>query len=260
MRGHWRVATALGITAVSLWLADRLTGLRPIHTEAPNADGSAPNNPALGDPIRKPSNNEAARRPPDSATAPEPSGPHPLSAALCPQNMAWVAGVAVCIDLFEYPNLPGVYPAVMLDFREAEDTCHAEGKRLCTESEWTFACAGIESLPACNFGQVSKSVVVTDFWSSTQVSASLAARDGRRLSASSRCVSAHGVFDLPGNVQEWVRSEHPSGYEAALKGGRYNLSSIGCERSVQTRKPLTRLPHTGFRCCADPLVQPPGER
>ncbi|MEN9579112.1 MAG: hypothetical protein RJA70_2121 [Pseudomonadota bacterium] len=182
----------------------------------------------------------------------------------CPSGAAEPGGcpveprkLAICVDLFEYPNLPGVLPAVMLHFGDAERTCAAEGKRLCTESEWTMACRGTQRAGDCNYGQLLKSVVVTELWAPNQVSTSLAARDGRRISVRTECVSRAGVFDMPGNVQEWVRSEHPSGYKAALKGGRYNLSSIGCERSVQTRQPLARLPHTGFRCCADPLVQPP---
>src|SRR5579871_73633 len=52
-----------------------------------------------------------------------------------------------CIDRFEYPNRRGVYPWIMVDWVEARTMCAREGKRLCTEAEWTFACEGEEALP-----------------------------------------------------------------------------------------------------------------
>ena len=52
-----------------------------------------------------------------------------------------------CIDRYEYPNEAGALPVVMVSFIEARDACQTEGKRLCTEDEWTFACEGEERLP-----------------------------------------------------------------------------------------------------------------
>src|SRR5262245_5657283 len=52
-----------------------------------------------------------------------------------------------CVDELEYPNLPGVLPAVMVDFAEAEALCGAEGKRLCTSDEWELACEGPDIWP-----------------------------------------------------------------------------------------------------------------
>src|SRR5262249_51067799 len=52
-----------------------------------------------------------------------------------------------CIDRYEYPNQPGVKPAVMVTWDQAKATCEGEGKRLCTDSEWTLACEGAERRP-----------------------------------------------------------------------------------------------------------------
>ena len=52
-----------------------------------------------------------------------------------------------CIDRFEYPNKKGVYPVILVNWYEADDLCADEGKRLCTEDEWTFACEGEEATP-----------------------------------------------------------------------------------------------------------------
>ena len=52
-----------------------------------------------------------------------------------------------CIDVYEYPNLAGVRPAVMPDWNLARHACEVEGKRLCTVEEWEFACEGTEMWP-----------------------------------------------------------------------------------------------------------------
>jgi hypothetical protein len=202
--------------------------------------------------------------------------PHPLTAALCPPEMNWVAGaycpdrarrgercavsvreLGFCIDRFEYPNREGVLPAVLVPFYEAKNACEAEGKRLCAEVEFTLSCREPRSLADCNYGKSEKTALASRFFQRERVAEELEQVDGRRASSVSGCVSPHGVFDLLGNVQEWVASEHPAGYGGALKGGGYNESSIDCERSIQTRLIDVGYPNTGFRCCADPLVEPP---
>lgn len=47
-----------------------------------------------------------------------------------------------CIDRFEFPDLPCVYPVVWVRAREAAELCEAVGKRLCDAHEWEGACAG----------------------------------------------------------------------------------------------------------------------
>jgi hypothetical protein len=48
----------------------------------------------------------------------------------------------VCIDQFEYPDIPCTYPVVWVKAREAAQICAAEGKRLCDAHEWEGACVG----------------------------------------------------------------------------------------------------------------------
>ena len=47
-----------------------------------------------------------------------------------------------CIDRFEYPNQKGVFPIIMVNWTESQALCEEQGKRLCDENEWTFACEG----------------------------------------------------------------------------------------------------------------------
>jgi hypothetical protein len=48
----------------------------------------------------------------------------------------------VCIDQFEFPNIPCAYPVVWVKAREAAEICSAVGERLADAHEWEGACQG----------------------------------------------------------------------------------------------------------------------
>lgn len=48
----------------------------------------------------------------------------------------------VCVDMFEYPNVPLAYPVTWITAREAAEVCWAEGKRMGDAHEWEGAAAG----------------------------------------------------------------------------------------------------------------------
>lgn len=48
----------------------------------------------------------------------------------------------VCIDRFEFPNMPCEYPVVWVAASQAKQICESQGKRLCDSHEWESACAG----------------------------------------------------------------------------------------------------------------------
>jgi formylglycine-generating enzyme required for sulfatase activity len=56
-----------------------------------------------------------------------------------------------CIDQFEFPDIPCVYPVVWVKAREAAEICTAMGKRLCDAHEWEGACAGSLEPPDYRF-------------------------------------------------------------------------------------------------------------
>lgn len=56
-----------------------------------------------------------------------------------------------CIDQFEFPNIPCVYPVVWVRAKEAAEICGAMGKRLCDAHEWEGACAGALEEPDYRF-------------------------------------------------------------------------------------------------------------
>jgi formylglycine-generating enzyme len=172
--------------------------------------------------------------------------------------------IRVCVDRYEYPNLEGMLPAAVVTFEQARAACGEEGKRLCTETEWSFACEGPTGLAfsygdlredgACNVGRPVPAVRAESLWEARDIGPVLERVDARVPSGSTaRCTSSFGVRDLIGNVEEWVKSDSP-GFDAALRGGEYS-SEPSCRTVRQIRQPGFRQFDTGFRCCRDPLVR-----
>jgi formylglycine-generating enzyme len=171
-----------------------------------------------------------------------------------------------CIDVFEYPNLPGVVPVVMTDWLAARRACAVEGKRLCTVEEWEFACEGTEMWPypygterdaeACNIDRPAPLPELGAFSDPWKISEEVERLDQRAPSgAFPRCVSPFGVRDMTGNVDEWVEntngtaSEKP--YRSTLKGGYWGPARARCRPVTSTHNEWFSFYQVGFRCCRD---------
>ncbi len=178
-----------------------------------------------------------------------------------------VVGMRFCIDTYEYPNQRGVRPAVMLDFHQASDACAREGKRLCTAREWTLACEGPDWWPhpyghsrqseRCNVDQLHRFPDAAALYAERTTSKELTRLDQREVSGKrAGCVSLYGVFDLTGNVDEWVvpdGPEHSAGENrsAGLKGGYFGRVRNQCRPTTLAHGPDFRFYQVGFRCCRD---------
>ncbi len=57
----------------------------------------------------------------------------------------------VCIDQFEFPDIPCEYPVVWVRTREAAEICNAMGKRICDAHEWESGCSGQLTSPNYQF-------------------------------------------------------------------------------------------------------------
>lgn len=171
-----------------------------------------------------------------------------------------------CIDRFEYPNQEGAFPVVMASWVEAQAACKAEGKRLCTESEWTFACEGVEQKPypygftrdtqACNIDRHYYNPDFDAFSDDWRIAPEVARLDQRVASGSmARCESPFGVRDMTGNVDEWVVNEEPkedSGEDVSgLKGGYWGPIRARCRPITNSHNRWFRFYQVGFRCCAE---------
>ncbi|MFT3775941.1 MAG: SUMF1/EgtB/PvdO family nonheme iron enzyme [Minicystis sp.] len=186
----------------------------------------------------------------------------------CPPDMA-VVGMT-CMDFYEAPNQKGADPLVMQSAVDAENWCEAKGKRLCTEDEWDTACAGPEDY-VYPYGDTHVASQCNDdkTWKTVNESAlntwpSQTAKDevdklwqGAPSGSYEGCVSGYGVYDLTGNIEEWVvrTQPHVNSYPHVLKGcywaGCYGGASPRCASTNPAHADGFRYYETGFRCCKD---------
>jgi hypothetical protein len=181
--------------------------------------------------------------------------------------------IAFCVDRYEYPDRQGAHPVWMLDWFEAQATCESKGKRLCWSSEWTAACEGPEHTPfpygferdhrACNidnfFIEPMRPGPRAQFFLYSK-DKDIAFRELSRLDQSvpsgsmNGCRSGFGVFDLTGNLDEWVMSDEPPREKskwAGLKGGAWGHVRSQCRPMTYSHEPEFRYYFVGLRCCRD---------
>ena len=173
-----------------------------------------------------------------------------------------------CIDEYEYPNQKGAKPPVMVSFFDAEKSCAEAGKRLCRESEWVAACEGPGETPfpygfkrsaeKCNFDNKWTDPSLARVYSKDpEIQRAELLRLDRSLPSGSRpeCQSGFGVFDLTGNVDEWVRADQERSNRrsrfAGLKGGAWGHVRNACRPVTTSHPPDFKYYFIGFRCCAD---------
>lgn len=156
-------------------------------------------------------------------------------------------------------TLPGVIPAQASWF-DAKAACEKAGKRLCTEEEWVSACSGEPAIDNNNnnfFADDDVEGRMYPYGFFYEKGACQDAEDeyaGRATKTAARkeCTTPEGIWDLAGNLQEWVGSEVK---DASLVGGDWRGGEGSrCNRRTKTFGPGQRNDTIGFRCCADSLV------
>jgi formylglycine-generating enzyme len=183
--------------------------------------------------------------------------------------------MSFCMDRYEYPNEVGVLPRVLTSWKSAKKLCEAAGKRLCTEEEFNFACEGPNMLPyvygfvrdakKCNIDREYRypdhSKVMPEYdecLATDWCKAELDRLDQReKIGARTTCGSWAGVFDLNGNVNEWVDlpKEKPPN-RSGLKGGWWGPIRARCRPTVTFHKESDYGYEAGFRCCSDAKPSP----
>jgi hypothetical protein len=166
----------------------------------------------------------------------------------------------------------GVTPQGYISKNEAEAACKAARKRLCTGEEWEHACRG-KKPTAFPYGDERKSGYCND--SGRAPLASLHPELGENVYASSdamndprineapntvaptgsfaKCRNGFGVFDMVGNLHEWVADVH-GGTRGTFRGGYYqdtHLNGDGCSYRTTAHDVSYHDYSTGFRCCAE---------
>ncbi len=175
-----------------------------------------------------------------------------------------------CIDRYEYPNVKGQYPIIYVSWYEALELCQLQGKRLCDEDEWTFACEGEDAQPYPYGDGYTRdpSKCITDSQWLAYNEKSMVPRDGDMAGhemdrlwngfasgAQTECRSPKGVYDMTGNVDEWTRSVRPGERPSILKGGYWGPVRTRCRPSTRSHDQNHTFYQQGFRCCADAGTQ-----
>jgi formylglycine-generating enzyme len=171
-----------------------------------------------------------------------------------------------CMDRYEWPNHVGVLPVYMASWHDAKAACEGAGKRLCADTEWTLACEGPDRHPypygsgferdatACNVDKPYVWPRADRLFDPNSSPDELSRLDQREPSGSRpACVSPYGVYDMVGNVDEWVVNESQSGqpHLSGLKGGYWGPVRTRCRPMTTGHDEKFRYYQTGFRCCGE---------
>jgi sulfatase modifying factor 1 len=165
-------------------------------------------------------------------------------------------------------------PLAMQTALDGETWCASRGKQLCTEEAWVRACEGPHGrrypygdayvAGACNADKPWRKVQWDRLarWPGEEATEEAARLyQGDPSGAHAACASEEGVFDLVGNVAEWVRRSDAAprpGYEHVLKGcywaGCYHEPEPNCAFRNRAHPGSFRTYEAGFRCCLEPAV------
>lgn len=203
----------------------------------------------------------------------------------CPPDMANIENT-YCIDKYEASrpdatesfagvdntyatSRRGVLPWQTKDNKEADEACRNAGKRLCSDTEWFFACSGRQNLTYSYGNKYNPSICngIDAFCNCDSPECShlnncpyphcydeKSLEGGGPCGSSFRvmptgsfedCKNEYGVYDLNGNVWEHILN----GSEYTVRGGAYN-----CQDSEMLHRcdyiPVNWKPSAlGFRCC-----------
>lgn len=157
-------------------------------------------------------------------------------------------------------------PASSVNFTEAKEYCQSAEKRLCTKKEWLTACVGPDNLGASlqptptNPSIDALCFVNRKSGSSSSTASTTLVKTGSQTKCHTKGLQ---VFDLVGNVSEWVIDEDSSNAGRAMGANAASRVADGkCEYFVQTDTDNDGIDDTpidesanedtiGFRCCLD---------
>ncbi len=158
-----------------------------------------------------------------------------------------------CIDRYEYTRPGENLPMNMASFDVATKTCESLGKRICTDSEWNFACEGEEMLPY-PYGYERKPVCNQDRTDLYEKNPRMQVLRDLREPGDARpeCRSPFGVENLAGNMDEPVAREgfeNNAPFRNALKGGWWMPARNRCRPATTAHDDHFSDIQIGVRCC-----------
>jgi sulfatase modifying factor 1 len=157
-----------------------------------------------------------------------------------------------CIDRDEYVADGERLPANFQNWTVARETCAKQGKRVCFESEWNFACEGEQMRPYPYGWERDSSVCNADQTDIVDEKGRL--RDRRaRADEYPRCISPFGVRNMSGNLEEFVTRDRVFPPAPAMKGAYWQPGRNDCRAAQTAHDGYYNGMETGFRCCSDPV-------
>lgn len=191
-----------------------------------------------------------------------------------------------CMDKYEWPNHPGEKPQDWMTWYDAKKATESVGKRLCTAHEWTMVAEGRNYHPLaygdgyhrnhmCNIDRHYSDVTDTEEFKALglkRIDVFQSRRPDDKMSQALRlflepvgsmldCHSDYGVYDMAGNIDEWVVNEggitscsNPKGCDgwiSGLKGGHEWHVRQNAFAMTTHHGPTFGWYETGSRACRD---------
>jgi len=159
-----------------------------------------------------------------------------------------------CIDRYEYTAPGEDLPLNYQSFKKSNALCLSLGNRLCTETEWTFACEGEEMRPyPYGFTRAPKCNQDRPDLYEVNPHRQILADRRERADARPECVSPFCVFNMAGNMDESVLREgkdHIEPFRNALKGGWWMAARNRCRPATTAHDDYYKDIQVGTRCCS----------
>jgi len=166
---------------------------------------------------------------------------------------------------------PNVLPQAYMSGDTAAQACWNSNKRLCSLNEWLAACQGPQNFTYpygnnyepgfCNEGRAENPV--NELFGPNATFNATEMNDPRldkfadtvtETGEFSKCVSVYQIYDLHGNLDEWIdHINEPSGH-GTFKGGFFvdaKINGPGCLYRTVAHVTSWHDYSLGFRCCAD---------
>jgi formylglycine-generating enzyme len=158
-----------------------------------------------------------------------------------------------CIDRLEYTPPGETLPQNQASYDIASKTCASLGKRLCTDSEWNFACEGEDMLPY-PYGYERQPVCNQDRTDLFEKNPHMQVLADHREPADGRpeCQSPFGVLNMTGNMDEPTAREgfeNNAPFRNALKGGWWMPARNRCRPATTAHDDYFKDLQIGVRCC-----------
>ncbi len=166
-----------------------------------------------------------------------------LRVVICPRGMQTIDDdLKYCIDEYEYPNKKGETVVTSVSYNQAAAKCKKEGKRLCTYKEFVKACRGGKTKYAYPYGRHYEPELCNSFGNRKIKNKKAPAGEFPE------CVSKYKVYDMSGNVAEWVSTGDKKTKYAVGGWWQNGEKRARCDSFLPLDK-KKKYHYVGFRCC-----------